>query len=60
MWLSLKSLGVSEEEVAHIAQDGQVLPDYKNNPRVATLEEMSELLMASYSRQMPRNTSAEV
>jgi alcohol dehydrogenase class IV len=50
MWLSLKSLGVSEEEAGDIARDGQVLPDYKNNPRVATLEEISELLKASYSR----------
>ncbi|HVP19875.1 MAG TPA: iron-containing alcohol dehydrogenase, partial [Spirochaetia bacterium] len=50
MWLSLKSLGVSREELKCIADDGQVLPDYKNNPRVASLPEMSELLAASYER----------
>jgi alcohol dehydrogenase len=52
MWVSLKSLGVSEDEVERIAKVGQVLPDYKNNPRVATLEEMGELMMASYSRRV--------
>jgi alcohol dehydrogenase class IV len=52
MWVSLKSLGVSEDEVERIAKLGQVLPDYKNNPRVATLEEMGELMMASYSRRV--------
>ncbi|MBE3065079.1 MAG: iron-containing alcohol dehydrogenase, partial [Spirochaetes bacterium] len=50
MWVSLKSLGVPKEEVARIAADGQVLSDYKNNPRVATLEEMHEILVASYER----------
>jgi alcohol dehydrogenase class IV len=50
MWLSLKTLGVSREALASIADRGQVLPDYKNNPRVATLKEMSELLAAGYER----------
>ena len=50
MWVSLKSLGVPKEEVPRIAADGQVLSDYKNNPRVATLEEMLEMLSASYER----------
>jgi alcohol dehydrogenase class IV len=52
MWTNLKALGVSSEEARHIAMDGQVLPDYKNNPRVATLEEMGELMMASYERRL--------
>lgn len=51
MWTSLKALGVSREEVREIADCGQVLGDYKNNPRVATLEEMYSLLMAGYDRE---------
>jgi len=50
LWLSLKGLGVSEEEVVLIADHSQVLPDYKNNPRVATRDEIYEILMNSYQR----------
>ena len=44
MWISFKGLKVPEEEIRLIANDGQVLPDYKNNPRIATVEEMYEML----------------
>ena len=37
MWLGLKQLGVTEEDVVEIADHSRVLPDYKNNPRVATV-----------------------
>jgi len=50
MWLSLRSLGVPEGEVRAIADRGQVLPDYKNNPRVATVEEMYVILKSSFDR----------
>jgi alcohol dehydrogenase class IV len=50
MWLSLRSLGVPHNEVRLIADKGQVLPDYKNNPRVATIEEMHAILEASFDR----------
>ena len=50
MWLSLEGLGVSEEEVVLIADHSQVLPDYKNNPRIATRDEMMDMLQASYRR----------
>ncbi len=49
--LSLKGLGVREEEVVLIADHSQVLPDYKNNPRVATRDEIYEILMNSYQRE---------
>ena len=52
MWINLKGLGVSADDLKRIAENGQVLPDYKNNPRVATLDEMSELLIASYERRV--------
>lgn len=50
LWLSLEGLGVSKEEVVLIADHSQVLPDYKNNPRIATRDEIFEILMNSYKR----------
>jgi len=51
MWLSLEGLGVSEEEVVLITDHSQILPDYKNNPRIATRDEISEILKNSYQRE---------
>lgn len=51
MWLSLKGLGATMEDVSAIADNSQVLPDYKNNPRVATRDEIYEILMNSYHRE---------
>ena len=39
------------EDIREIADCGQVLGDYLNNPRIATIEEMYELLVNSYERQ---------
>lgn len=50
LWISFESLNVSKEDIRNIADDGQVLPDYKNNPRLATIEEMYEMLMKCYKR----------
>jgi alcohol dehydrogenase class IV len=50
LWLSMKGLGVSLEDVAVIADNSRVLPDYKNNPRVADRDEIYTMLMASYER----------
>jgi alcohol dehydrogenase class IV len=50
MWLSLAGLGVSRDEALAIADHSQVLPDYKNNPRIATRDEIFEMLMNSYQR----------
>ncbi|MGL4651399.1 MAG: iron-containing alcohol dehydrogenase [Caldilineaceae bacterium] len=50
MWLSLRGLGVSEEDVVAIADNSRVLPDYKNNPRVATRDEIHAMLVRSYDR----------
>jgi alcohol dehydrogenase class IV len=50
MWLSLETLGVSEAEVVAIANNSQVLPDYRNNPRVATRDEIYQMLKDSYRR----------
>ncbi|MDR1785570.1 MAG: iron-containing alcohol dehydrogenase [Spirochaetaceae bacterium] len=50
LWIDLKSLRVTKEDIREIADCGQVLGDYKNNPRVATIPEMYDLLMRCYER----------
>jgi alcohol dehydrogenase class IV len=50
MWLNLKQLGVSEQDVVEIADHSRVLPDYMNNPRVATRDEIYGMLVRSYDR----------
>ena len=50
MWLNLKQLGVTEDDVVAIADHSRVLPDYQNNPRVATRDEIYEMLVCSYDR----------
>lgn len=50
LWLSMKGLGVSLEDIAAIADNSRVLPDYKNNPRIADRDEIYTMLMASYER----------
>jgi alcohol dehydrogenase class IV len=53
LWIGFEELGVSESELRDIAADGQVLGDYRNNPRVATLEEMLEMLLGCVRRGKP-------
>lgn len=50
MWLGLKDLGASEADVVAIADHSRVLPDYKNNPRIASSDEIYNMLMAGYDR----------
>ncbi len=50
MWLSFEGLRVSRDELVVIADHSRVLPDYKNNPRVATRDEIYEILENSYQR----------
>ena len=50
MWLGLKDLGASEADVVAIADHSHVLPDYKNNPRIASRDEIYDMLMAGYER----------
>jgi alcohol dehydrogenase class IV len=50
MWLSLKGLGATMGDVSAIADNSRVLPDYKNNPRIADREEIYEILVKSYDR----------
>jgi alcohol dehydrogenase class IV len=48
LWISLQEKGVPEIEINALAKQCMVLPDYKSNPRVATEDEMVELVKHSY------------
>jgi alcohol dehydrogenase class IV len=50
LWTDFKSLKVSKEEIRDIAACGHVLGDYKNNPRIASLDEMRDMLLRCYER----------
>ncbi len=50
LWLSLEGLGVTEADVVAIADNSRVLPDYKNNPRIASRDEIYALLRSAYRR----------
>jgi len=50
MWLGLRALGASEADMVAIADHSHVLPDYKNNPRIASRDEIYKMLMAGYDR----------
>jgi alcohol dehydrogenase class IV len=49
LWVSLKDKGMPESEINQLAKQCMVLPDYKGNPRVASEEEMIELVRKSYN-----------
>jgi len=48
LWITLKEKGMPKTEINALAKQCMVLPDYKGNPRVATEEEMIELVKQSY------------
>jgi alcohol dehydrogenase class IV len=48
MAMTLKDADMPEAEIAKLARQSMVLPDYKGNPRVATEEEMLELIKLAY------------
>jgi len=50
MWLSLEGFKAPESELEELAEASMVLPDYKNNPRVATAEEMLDIIKSCYRR----------
>jgi alcohol dehydrogenase class IV len=47
MLTCFKDLKIPESELNALAEASLVLPDYKNHPRVATLDEVFELLKKS-------------
>lgn len=50
MWLDLKGFDMPESEIAELATASMRLPDYENNPRVATDAEMLDIIKECYSR----------
>ncbi len=44
----LEDVGMPESEIGALAKQSMVLPDYENNPKVATYNDMLELVRASY------------
>ena len=48
LWTRLEDLGIPEDEVRRLADASLVLPDYKNHPRVATADDVFDLLEKSY------------
>jgi len=50
MWLDLKGFKMPESEIAELAKASMRLPDYENNPKVATAEEMLDIIKDCYSR----------
>jgi alcohol dehydrogenase class IV len=50
MWLTLEGFKVPESELPDLAKQCLVLPDYKNNPKVATLDDVGRLLKESFQR----------
>ena len=48
LYKSLKDVNMPAEEIEALAKQSMVLPDYQGNPRVATLEEMIELVKEAY------------
>ena len=50
MWLSLKGLGATLDDASEIADNSRVLPDYRNNPRIADRDEIYQMLVRSYDR----------
>jgi alcohol dehydrogenase class IV len=47
-WFKLKDFDMPENEIPLLAKNSTILPDYKNNPRLATDEEMLELITQAY------------
>ena len=50
LWLSLKQLEIPVNELPDLAHASQVLPDYKNNPRIATHQEILDLFHQCYDQ----------
>lgn len=48
LWLKLCDMSVPEKEIPLLAKASMVLPDYRNNPRLATESDILELLRQAY------------
>lgn len=50
LWVGLADFDVPEDELPDLARQSMVLPDYENNPRVTTPDEMQELITDCFRR----------
>ncbi|MCP4726741.1 MAG: iron-containing alcohol dehydrogenase [bacterium] len=50
LWFGLENFKVPEEELNELGEACLVLPDYKNNPKIADLNDIMDILQKSYSR----------
>ena len=50
MWMSLENKHVPERELQALALQSRVLPDYMNNPRIASESDMLEIIQHSFRR----------
>jgi alcohol dehydrogenase class IV len=50
MWMSFRDKHVSEEKLKDIAEDTFKLPDYENHAKIATPDDVMDLLKQSYDR----------
>ena len=50
MWYGLSDFDIPEDELDDLAEQSLVLPDYKNNPKIPTLDETKALLLSCVSR----------
>jgi len=57
LWINLRDWGVSDEDLSVIADHSRVLPDYKNNPRIAERDDIHRMLLEA-SRREPSTVAA--
>ena len=50
MWYGLSEFDIPEEELDKLAIQSLVLPDYKNNPIIPTLEETKKIIKSCFNR----------
>ena len=48
LYKGLRQVNMPENEIEALAKQSMVLPDYEGNPRVASYEEMLELVREAY------------
>jgi alcohol dehydrogenase class IV len=48
LYKGLRQVDMPEDEIGALARQSMVLPDYEGNPRVASYEDMLELVREAY------------
>ena len=56
LWTRLEDFGIPEAEVRRLAEASLILPDYKNHPKVADLNEVFDLLNDSFRDEPEKKT----